>query len=163
MMTALVAIVGFIIASGLLRTRSTPPEGDEASAAGPPKFQISNIENAVFDSKVEGGTVHSSLTRGTAAFHVERLGPRHRFLLTLPDGDLEVRGTRFVVTVEGEKTREVDVAEGTVVLRLRGRAEMLLSAGERWPSESGRQVLLFNRPPIRDAAPPAPSKSKSSD
>jgi len=157
MIAALIAIVGF-----LFRTRtppSTPPPGDEA-ASGPPKFRISNLENALFESKVEGGTVRCSLIRGIAAFHVELLGPRQRFLLTLPDGDLEVRGTRFVVTIEGEKTKQVDVAEGAVMLRLDGREEMLLSAGQRWPGVgSGRPTLSFIRPPPpKDAAPPELSK-----
>ena len=154
MIAALIAIVWFFIRS---RARPTAPEGDEASANGPPKFRISNIENALFESKVEGETVRSSLTRGVAAFHVERLGPRQRFLLTLPDGDLEVRGTRFVVTIEGEKTRQVDVAEGVVALRLRGREEMILSAGDRWPRAGlGRPTLFFMRLAPTDAASPDP-------
>jgi ferric-dicitrate binding protein FerR (iron transport regulator) len=155
MIAALIAIVGFLFRT---RTPAAPPQ-DEAATVHP-KFRISNLENALFESKVEGGTVRSSLTRGVAAFHVERLGPRQRFLLTLPDGDLEVRGTRFVVIIEGGKTKQVDVAEGSVALRLHGRAEMLLSAGERWPSaESGRPTLSFMQPPPpKDAAPPEPSE-----
>ena len=155
MIAALIAIVGFLFRN---RTPTAPPQDEAANAH--PKFRISNLENALFESKVEGRTVRSSLTRGIAAFHVERLGPQQRFLLTLPDGDLEVRGTRFVVTIEGGKTKQVDVAEGAVALRLHGRAEMLLSAGERWPSAgSGRPTLSFMQPPPpKDAAPPEPSK-----
>jgi len=152
MVAALIAIVWFFIRS---RTLSTAPEGDEASTNGPPKFRISNIENALFRSKVEGETVRSSLSRGIAAFHVERLGPRQRFLLTLPDGDLEVRGTRFVVIIDGEKTKQVDVAEGVVALRLRGHDEILLSAGDRWPGAgSGRPTLFFMDLAPKDAAAP---------
>jgi len=156
MIAALIAIVGFLFRPG---PPAAPPEDEGATAQ--PKFRISNLENALFDSKVEGGTVRSSLTRGIAAFHVERLGPHQRFLVALPDGDLEVGGTRFVVTIEDGKTKQVDVAEGVVALRLHGRAEMLLSAGERWPSGgSGRPSLLFMQPPPpKDAAPPEPSKS----
>ena len=108
---------------------------------------------------MEDTTVRSSLTKGIAAFHVEPMASHQRFFLTLPDGDLEVRGTRFVVAIEGGKTALVDVAEGTVALRLQGRAEMVLSAGQRWPAaESGWPTLTFiGKAPSRDAAP-EPSK-----
>ena len=159
MIAALVAVVGFFIRNSVSRGRSAPIAGHEI-AADPPRFRIANIENALFDSKVDGGTVRSAMTRGVAAFHVERLGPGQRFLLTLPDGDIEVRGTRFVVTIEGGKTQSVEVSEGTVELRLPGRAEMFLSAGERWPGSGvGRPTVSFLRAPRNDAGPPAPSKA----
>jgi FecR protein len=153
MIAAVVAIFGFIMRS---RERTIVPEQDATPLTGPPRFRISNLENAVFESKVQGATVQSSMTQGVAAFHVERLGPQQRFHLTLPDGNVEVRGTRFVVTIEGGKTRGVDVAEGTVALRLHGRQEMILSAGQRWPGEaSGRPTLFFMRQAPKDAAPAA--------
>jgi ferric-dicitrate binding protein FerR (iron transport regulator) len=156
MMATVVAIVMFFIRS---RTRLEPSR-DETSAMGPPRYRISNLESALFDSKVDGTTVRSSMTRGMAAFHVEQMGPHQRFLLTLPDGELEVRGTRFVVTVADGKTKGVDVAEGTVALRLRGRAEMLLSEGERWPADgSGRPNWMFINLAPKDAAAPEPPKS----
>jgi ferric-dicitrate binding protein FerR (iron transport regulator) len=160
MVAALIAMVGFFTRNGVFSSRSTPPEGDPNVATRPPHFRISNIANALFESKAEGGTVRSSITRGIAAFHVEPLGPGQRFFLSLPDGDIEVRGTRFVVSIDGAKTSSVDVSEGTVALRLRGRAEMLLSAGQRWPAEtSGRPTLSFMRlAPRKDAGTPEPSK-----
>jgi ferric-dicitrate binding protein FerR (iron transport regulator) len=159
MMAAVVAIIGFFAQSGAFRTRSTAADGDRIVASGAPTFRIFNIADAVFESKAEGGTVRSSLTRGVAAFHVERLAPEQRFLVALPDGDIEVRGTRFVVTVEGAKTQGVEVNEGTIELRLQGRAPTLLSAGQRWPSAAPeRPTISFMRmPPRQDAAAPEPS------
>lgn len=159
MIATLVAMVGFFARRNVLRAPSAQPEGDEMVTA-PPTFRIANIENALFESKVEGGTVRASLTRGVAAFHVERLGPRQRFLLAVPDGEVEVRGTLFVVTIEGGKTRSVEVNEGTVEVRLQGRATMVLSDGERWPSSGAdRPTVSFVRIPSRaDAAAPEPSK-----
>ena len=90
---ALVTIIAYMGRSGLIS--GTSPAGDDKLPSDRPRYRISNLSNAVYESKVEGGTVHSSLTRGLAAFHVEKLAPGQRFLLTLPDGDLEVRGTRL--------------------------------------------------------------------
>jgi hypothetical protein len=155
MLAALVVIILYVTRRGPFRPPSRPIEGPSTSK--PPKFQISNLENALFESKVEGETVRSTLTRGIAAFHVEPLRERQRFLLGLPDGDLEVRGTRFVVTIERGKTELVDVAEGAVALRLHGREEMLLTAGQRWPAASDRPTVTFMRQvPRKDAAPPNP-------
>jgi hypothetical protein len=154
MILTVIAIIGFFIRS---RERPAPPE-ESGTVMAPPRYRISNIENALFESKVEGQTVRSSMTRGVAAFHVEPLRSGQRFLLTLPDGDLEVRGTRFVVTIEGGRTQGIDVAEGTVALRLQGRQEMLLSGGDRWPSEgSSRPTVHFMRLGPKDAAATEPS------
>jgi hypothetical protein len=147
MVAALVVIVGY-----LTRNIATAPSAEENrdghATSGPPRYKISNLENALFESKVEGPVVRASISRGVAAFYIERITPPQRFVLTLPDGDLEVRGTRFVVSVEDGKTAVVDVAQGTVTLHLQGKPEMILEAGQRWPAAStGRPSLSFMRPP----------------
>ena len=142
MITAVVAIVLFIGRNRVFQPPQAPVAGDEA-AEGPPRFRIFNLSNALFESKVEGSTVRASMTRGVAAFQIGPLAKNQRFFLTLPDGDLEVRGTRFVVTVAAEKTQGIDVNDGTVVLRLKGQAEVVLSAGERWPPGSTRPTVSF--------------------
>jgi hypothetical protein len=158
MIAALVVIILYVTRSGPFRPPSMPREGDEAGPNDPPKFQVSNLENALFESKVEGGTVRTTLTRGVAAFHVEPLRARQRFFVSLPDGELEVRGTRFVAAIERDKTQVVDVAEGAVALRLHGRAEMFLTAGQRWPAVSDRPTVTFMRQvPRKDAAAPDPA------
>ena len=168
MIATLVAIVGYLARNRLLQVPTAADDREGSAAGGPPRFRISNLENGVFESKVEGATVRASMTRGLAAFHIERITPPQRFLLTLPDGDLEVRGTRFVVSIENGKTALVDVAEGTVALHLQGREEMLLAAGQRWPAASsgrptlslpGRPNLSFMRLELyKDAAAPDPAK-----
>jgi ferric-dicitrate binding protein FerR (iron transport regulator) len=161
MIAAVVAIVLFVGRNRVLHLPPAPVDGDGSPASGPPRYRIFNLANALFESKVEGPTVHSSLTRGTAAFQVDPLRANQRFLLTLPDGELEVRGTRFVVTVEAGKTRVVDVSDGKVVLRISGRAEIVLSEGDRWPAGSGGPMISFvDLTPRKDAGPPAPTTPK---
>lgn len=82
-----------------------------------------------------------TLNEGRLAVQVIRHDAGQRLLVTLPDGELEDVGTVFTVEVHGEKTRDVAVAEGRVALRLRGKNELVLSAGES-----------FHAPD--DAAPP---------
>lgn len=97
-----------------------------------PSFDFVDVAGAVVTSKPEAGRTEVVLSDGIAAFHVDHVRLGHRFLLALPDGEIEVRGTRFVVSVQREQTQSVEVSEGVVALRLKGQAERLLGAGERW-------------------------------
>jgi ferric-dicitrate binding protein FerR (iron transport regulator) len=152
MFLAALSIVAFII------RRLSPRDADApTSGRNVPFFRISNLQNAVFESKVEGGTVRSSMTRGIAAFHVGPLTDDQGFSLTLPDGELDVRGTRFVVSVDGGKTQAIEVNEGTVALRLRGHPEMLLKAGQRWPEQRAARPMVSFFP----ITPPPPSSQRS--
>ena len=158
LLLALAAVIFFM-------TRSTSPSDEVAStgASTGPRYRISNLENALFESKVEGGAVRASMSRGAAAFKVEPLAESQSFVVTLPDGELEVRGTQFVVNIQDGKTRVVDVAEGVVALRLKGRPEMLLKAGEYWSDvPTGRPMVSFF--PVTPP-PPAPKREpmKSND
>jgi hypothetical protein len=157
MTAAVFAIVFYYVQN---RALHPPPRTTPVDTSGPPRFRIYNLENAVFESKVEGATVRSSQTQGLAAYYVDQMGQNQRFLLTLPDGDLEVKGTRFVVAIEGGKTKSVEVAQGKVALHLDGHEEVILSGGERWPRGSGAPTVSFIEPPTKDASPreaPKPS------
>lgn len=99
----------------------------------PSHFEVVDVTRAVWHTETVGATSRVSLDAGTALFQVQKLRPEARFLVRLPDGEIEVRGTRFVVNVEDGRTRSVVVTEGTVALRLDG-TERILHAGDRWPS-----------------------------
>jgi hypothetical protein len=81
---------------------------------------------------------------GSVDFHVAKLGAGERFLVDTPDAEVEVRGTRFNVSVvspepscgAGTRTR-VAVTEGVVVVR-HGRIEERVGAGEQWPAACGQ-------------------------
>lgn len=83
-----------------------------------------------------------------------------RFVVTLPDGELEDEGTVFRVRVEAGRTRAVSVTEGRVVLRLRGAVPRHLAAGESFEAADDREsgsaaasATATNPAAERDAAP----------
>jgi hypothetical protein len=103
-----------------------------SASARPPTFEVADVASAHWRTEVAGAETRLILDRGTAAFHVDHLGAGQRFVVRLPDGELEVRGTRFVVDVEAGSTRAVRVTEGVVALRIGHDAERLLRAGDRF-------------------------------
>jgi TolA-binding protein len=76
------------------------------------------------------------LEAGSLAIHVRPQQPGERFLVLLPDGDLEVRGTTFDVTVTGGKTAAVHVTEGVVEVRIAGYPVRRLEAGAAWSASA---------------------------
>jgi hypothetical protein len=104
------------------------------------------------------------LDSGSVDLHVAKLGVGQRFLVDTPDAEVEVRGTRFRVSVvpadplcgHGTWTR-VAVTEGVVEVRHAG-AEARVAAGEEWPNDCGRTARVDVRPARNGATvgPPAP-------
>jgi TolA-binding protein len=80
----------------------------------------------------EGDVERVYLTGGSLAVHVRPQKVGERFLVVLPDGELEVRGTTFQVAVADGATSYVHVDEGVVELRLRGNEDRRLGAGDSW-------------------------------
>lgn len=142
-----------------------------------------DVTGAVVTSTSSAGVTRATLSDGTAAFRVDHVAPRLRFLLTLPDGEIEVRGTRFSVKVHDARTESVEVTEGLVALRLRGEGERSIGGGERWarakpaestsadadvpPANTSSAAPPLRRPASRDArtvpaSPPAADVAKTS-
>ncbi len=102
------------------------------SPAHAPTFDVADVAHAVWQTETIASTSRVTLRSGTAAFHVEHLQNDEKFFVQLPDGLIEVRGTRFVVDVLEGKTHSVEVTEGIVWLDV-PTFHGLLHAGERWP------------------------------
>jgi TolA-binding protein len=129
-----------------------------------PTYRLEASEGADFALADPGATLRIDARRGRFELEVDRLKQGQRFLLSLPDGELEVRGTRFVVDVDRARTRSVHVTEGRVTLRLRNRAPVVLSAGDRWPAvAAGAPSPEPPRPPDleRSAAAATPNSVRA--
>ncbi len=84
-----------------------------------------------------------------------RVAPAERpipLLVVLPDGELEDIGTTFSVTVRDGRTTRVRVDEGSVLLRLRGRAPIAIGARQEWKAPA-------HTPVAEPEPPPAPVES----
>jgi TolA-binding protein len=92
--------------------------------------------------------------------HVRPQDAGERFLVMMRDGELEVRGTTFDVTVQGGETTRVRVQSGVVELRLRGRPVVRLVDGDAWTPSSAVSLLPPRAPASAGtvrAPPPAPA------
>jgi hypothetical protein len=143
----LMAAVG--IGFGLRASRS----GSETSAAlAAPTYRLDASPGASWQTIEAGAALRLRLRSGSFMLDVDKLTAVQRFVLELPDGELEVVGTHFGVRVEPEGTRRVEVTEGRVALRLRDALPISLGAGESWTTE--REAARVAAPPSVPAAEP---------
>jgi hypothetical protein len=105
----------------------------------------------VWTERMEGDCKKVVLTRGTLRIHVDHSAGQGRLLVELPDGELEDRGTTFIVSAEDGYTTHVAVEEGRVVVRLKDRSSMTIRAGEAWIRET--HVAFAELPPAPSASP----------
>jgi TolA-binding protein len=123
----LVAVIGWRLA-----LPTVPPL---ALAPAVPTYRLDAAPDAEWHPIEQGATVRLRLEHGDFELWVDKLSASQRFVLELPDGELEVVGTRFRVATDSVRTERVSVSEGRVALRLRGRPPLALGAGEGWPAE----------------------------
>ena len=102
------------------------------TVAGAVVYEVSAGEGSTWRELAKGESVRLALQKGELAVQVGKLAAGQSFVLQLPDGELEVRGTRFTVAADLRHTQRVAVSEGRVALRLRGQPEALLGAGQSW-------------------------------
>jgi hypothetical protein len=102
------------------------------------------------------GIERVTLEEGAIAANVRPQQSGERFIVELPDGELEVRGTTFEVMVVEGRTRRVHVDEGLVELRLRAYGTVMLGRDETWQEPT---VAAEPSPPRVAAAPPVRDSS----
>jgi hypothetical protein len=110
----------------------------------------------------QGLTEHFTLERGQLSAHVAKLNLRQRFIVTTPDAEIEVRGTRFRLQVlegagtcgSGTRTR-LEVSEGVVEVRATG-SSVSVTAGQRWPSDCTQPSLELT-PSVTSGSASAPT------
>lgn len=152
---AFAAAAGLFLVWSHVQAPSAPPV---ATAT----FEVTEQGTSEWSEERQGDTTQVIFRDGKAGFHVEHLEGPARFVMALPDGRLEVHGTRFVVDVAGGRTREVTVSEGVVALELQGFSG-LLRAGDRWPpAEVAAPTPVPEPPPLAAPTPSAPTAVRPS-
>ena len=105
-----------------------------AQAVAPVYRVVTASEGARFGERERGPVLRVAVEEGLVELAVDPLRGDQRFLVDLPDGSIEVRGTQFAVDVASDQTRSVRVTEGSIALEIRDRPSLMLRAGERWSS-----------------------------
>jgi hypothetical protein len=103
------------------------------------------------------------LTAGTLGVHVRPQLASERFLVELPDGQLEVRGTTFQVVVTDGATSYVHVDEGVVELRLRGSEARRLGTGDSWPEAQPPATAAGSTQPRRAGTGRSSARAQDTD
>ena len=161
-------VLAAVFASWRLYVRSPVASSNRANATAAPNTPmerpfgatIDPEAGAVWEARTEGLVERVRLTAGAVAMTVRHREAGERFVVDLPDGEIEVRGTRFRVDVRDGTTRSVRVSEGLVALRRVGAEEVLLAAGESWPLLATSDVSERAKAaaPTASARPLSPSR-----
>jgi len=184
-LAATMAVLGFAALLALENVPSAPTPRPSSPASAPaiaaargvPGFELTASPGASWATVQRSATLKLAATRGRFQLAIDELGAGQRFLVELPDGELEVRGTRFSLDVEPARTLALRVSEGRVELRLRGHAARTLSAGEAWSADpqppaiatdaisatsTGQPEPGFRERTVRRTRPPATKPARGS-
>ncbi len=132
----------------VLRTRTARPVASEDEPFG---AVVTPGPQAHWTQSHDGPVERVDLGDGELQLQVQKQAVGRRFLVLVPDGEIEVRGTIFDVSVHGGKTARVHVDEGVVIVRVHG--ESVLSGGETW-SPPPTEDPASKRPELPSAALP---------
>jgi len=115
---------------------------------------VAAVPGAAWTQARDGGLERVVLVDGDLTFRVRKQGAAERFLVVLPDGEIEVRGTTFEVGVHAGRTARVHVDEGVVMVRVHG--ESVLTAGQSWvaPPEDVPPARSVDRVPAPSSVAP---------
>jgi len=123
------AAIAALAAGGLVFWRVLPL----AQPAHASSVVVHADSTAVWSLRTEGHRERVILERGALLIHVDRHSTAQgRFMVVLPDGELEDTGTTFTVSAQDGHTTRVAVQEGSVALRIRGQPPVAIGAGETW-------------------------------
>ena len=144
------------------RSVDAPPPPVATVAAPAPTYRLSATRDTRWRILESGEALRLRLDIGDVELQVDKLSAGQRFVLELPDGELEVVGTRFRAVASALGTEQVRVSEGRVALRLARRAPLSLAAGESWEraseeNEPGGEV----KPAAPDTGVPAQSPASA--
>lgn len=166
---ALVVAITPWMARHAVSVEAPPALAPSPSATTPASAFAAQVEpspGAAWSRERALGTERVALQDGELRLTVRHQQASERFLVLVPDGEIEVRGTRFEVTVREGRTAEVRVAEGVVALRIHGAPERVLGAGDAWAPEERSRATVPTPPaapsasaPVVEVKPPAESRA----
>jgi hypothetical protein len=126
---AVAAVALVLLGTALARRRPTPTraavEGIDLAGVG----TLRPERGAVFHVVRVGADTRIGLTEGIIHLAVAHRRRGERFVVSLGDAEVEVRGTRFLVDAHEGHLRRVRVTEGLVAVRRVGVAERFVAAG----------------------------------
>jgi len=135
-----VAVAAIVVVSVRARSSRAPAPVPTGQAPSTPAeiAAVKPSQGAKWSRRRDADLERITLAEGELSIDVRHAGGTEHVLVTLPDGELEDLGTRFVVAVTRGRTTNVFVHEGLVVLRLDGRAPLRIVAGSSWsaPNEA---------------------------
>jgi hypothetical protein len=136
---------GAVLAIGLRGpSAEAPVVRYHGTITAPPSARFTRVSAAPDELVVlEAGTIH---------LEVSPLGQGERFRVRAGDGEVEVRGTAFDVTVDGGHMERVLVQHGRVEVRRPGAAGAVLGAGQHWAAVAA--VVEVPHDDVPPAAPP---------
>lgn len=102
------------------------------------------VGRASWTHEREGQVERIELSDGALQLRVRRAPGGRRVVVTVPDGEIEDRGTTFHVVVEHARTIQIGVDEGAVTVRLRDEPPFTLLSGATW--ERSQQVIPAHAP-----------------
>jgi hypothetical protein len=159
----LAAAVFFCLVGGgafWLRAGKPAAPAVAADSSASPTFEIAASPGAEWWTLERGSTVRVAASHGRFEIRVGRLKAGQRFLIELPDGHIEVVGTRFVVETDTQRTLAVRVLEGVVALQIHGNPGSRLKAGDAWTAAPVEPTVSPEADPITERVA-SPSASRS--
>jgi hypothetical protein len=155
---------------GVLAVGDSVRSGEDGSAvlgfANGTRITLSSSAHLRVDDL--GSTRRFSLFRGHLQAHVAKLAQGERFVVSTPDGEVEVRGTVFTVAVEDSplwcrdlaSASTVRVSEGAVWVRS-GDKQVVLQPGETWATPCPEPRAVHNAE-TAERAPAVPGSAVTS-
>jgi TolA-binding protein len=143
------------------RSVDAPSPPVAAVAAPAPTYRLSATSGTRWRILESGAALRLRLDIGDVELQVDKLSAGQRFVLELPDGEVEVVGTHFRAVASALGTEQVRVSEGRVALRLARRAPLSLAAGESWERASERVEEKEAEREVKPAAPDAGVRPQS--
>jgi TolA-binding protein len=140
--TAVLAVLCLAASAAYVFKRDLPvrrlveaPGSSAVDAQAPFAAIVMTMPGARWSRRRDGDVERTVLDEGTIALQVRKQHAGERFVVDLPDGEIEVRGTTFEVTVRDHVTTAIHVEEGVVVFRRPHAPEVALGQRSTWPAD----------------------------